>query len=399
MSTTIPTYRPDVYASEAIRDPYPHYEQMRALGPVVHLAKQRVLAVTRYDDCKQVLLDDATFVSGRGVALNPVANLLSRGTTLNSDGEEHDRRRKLLASRLTPKALRSMRDEVEQRADAVVAAAVEKGRIDGVADIAEALPTSFVPDLIGWPEEGREHLLRWAGATFDSLGPVNGQALRTAPATIGMMRFARSVVRRGAVLPGSMGADLLEKAESGELQRSECPALMIDYLAPSLDTTISAIASALMLLAEHPDQWAALKADPSLIPNTVNEVVRLESPLRAFARYVERDIEIGGVAVSAGSRVVVFYASANRDERVWDEPDRFDITRDAAAQVGFGQGAHGCAGQGLARLETQSILRSIVQRVDRIEITGEPTWGLNNIIHKLDHLPVRLVAAEKGPRA
>lgn len=396
MSSTIPTYRPDVYSREAILDPYPHYERLRALGPVVRLAKQRVLAVTRYEDCKQVLLDDATFVSGRGVALNPVANRLSRGTTLNSDGEEHDRRRKILASRLTPKALRSMRDEVEQRADAVVAAAVEKEHVDGVGDIAEALPTSFVPDLIGWPQEGRENLLRWAGATFDSLGPVNGQTLRTAPSTIGMMRFARSVVRRGAVQPGSMGADLLEKAESGELQRGECPALMIDYLAPSLDTTISAIASALMLLAEHPDQWAALKADPSLIPNTVNEVVRLESPLRAFARHVERDTEIAGVAVSAGSRVAVFYASANRDDRVWRDPSSFDITRDAAAQLGFGQGAHGCAGQGLARLETQSILRSIVSRVERIELTGQPTWGLNNIIHKLDHLPLRLVADGRG---
>ena len=376
MTTTVPTYRPDVYAPDAILDPYPHYARMRALGPVVRLAKQGVLAVTRHDDCKQVLLDDATFVSGRGVALNPVANRLSRGTTLNSDGEEHDRRRKILASRLTPKALRSMRDEVEQRA--------------------ETLPTSFVPDLIGWPEEGRENLLRWAGATFDSLGPLNGQTVRTAPSTIGMMRFARSVVRRGAVLPGSMGADLLEKVGSGEVQRGECPALMIDYLAPSLDTTISAIASALMLLAEHPDQWAALKADPSLIPNTVNEVVRLESPLRAFSRHVERDAEIGGVTVEAGSRVVVFYASANRDERFWDAPDRFDITRNATPQLGFGQGAHGCAGQGLARLETQSILHSVVRRVDRLEITGAPTWGLNNIIHKLDHLPLRLVAAKKG---
>ncbi|RYJ04893.1 MAG: cytochrome P450, partial [Actinomycetales bacterium] len=153
---------------------------------------------------------------------------------------------------------------------------------------------------------------------------------------------------------------------------------------------------ALMLLAEHPDQWTALKADPSLIPNTVNEVVRLESPLRAFARYVERDAEIGGVTVDAGSRVVVFYASANRDERFWDAPDRFDITRNATPQLGFGQGAHGCAGQGLARLETQSILRSIVRRVDRLEITDVPTWGRNNIIHKLDHLPLRLVADGKG---
>lgn len=394
MTATIPSYSQDVYSRAAILDPYPHYERLRELGPVVRLTRQRgALAVTRYADCKQVLLDDSTFISGKGVSLNPVVNRLSRGTTLNSDGDEHDRRRRALAHRLTPKALRSMRDEVEQRADDVVAAAVERGHLDGVADVAEALPTSFVPDLIGWPQDGRENLLRWAAATFDSLGPLNAQSVRTTPSALGMMLFARSVVRRGEMLPGSMGADLMQMVHSGEMQRSECPALMIDYLAPSLDTTISAIASSLMLLAQHPDQWQTLKADPSLVPQAVNEVVRLESPLRAFSRYVSTDTQIGDVQVRAGERVVVFYASANRDERRWDEPDRFDVARDATAQLGFGQGAHGCAGQGLARLETQSILKSLLARVEGIELAGTPVWGVNNIIHKLDRLPVRLVAA------
>ena len=393
MTVTLPRYEPDVYSDGAILDPYPHYERMRAMGPVVRLAKQRALAVSRYADCKRVLLDDTTFISGRGVALNPVANRLSRGTTLNSDGAEHDDRRRILAHRLTPRALRSMRQEVEARADAVVAAAVEREEVDGVRDIAEALPTSFVPDLIGWPQEGREHLLRWAGATFDSLGPLNARSLRTAGSSLGMLRFARSMVRRGQLLPGSMGDDVLRKADQGELSRGECPALMIDYLAPSLDTTISAIASALLLLGRHPEQWERLKADPSLVPNTVNEVVRLHSPLRAFARFVAADADIDGVPVPRGSRIVVFYASANRDERFWESPDTFDVTRDAAPQLGFGQGAHGCAGQGLARLETQAILQSILARVDRIEVVGDPVWGLNNIIHKLDQLPLRLVAA------
>lgn len=392
MTATIPSYRPDVYAPAAILDPYPHYERLRALGPVVRVTKQRALAVTRYADCKRVLLDDATFISGRGVALNPIANRLSRGTTLNSDGAEHDERRRALAHRLTPKALRSMRAEIEQRADAVVAAAVERGRIDGVSAIAQALPTSFVPDLIGWPQEGREHLLRWAGATFDSLGPLNAQSLRTAGSTLGMLRFARSVVRRGDMLPGSMGDDLMQRVHDGTMDRSQCPALMIDYLAPSLDTTISAIASALMLLAQHPDQWRALQDDPSLVPNAVNEVVRLHSPLRAFARLAATDAEIDGVHVPAGSRLVVFYASANRDERMWEEPTSFDVTRDATHQLGFGQGAHGCAGQGLARLETQSILHSLLTQVDRIELVGDPVWGVNNIIHQLDRLPLQLVA-------
>jgi len=391
---TVPVYRPDVYARPAVLDPYPHYERMRSLGPVVRLGRRRAFAVTRYAECKRVLLDDATFVSGRGVALNPAANCLGRGTTLQSDGAVHAQRRGMLASRLTPKALRALRGEVEERADAVVAAAVARGHVDGVADIAQALPTSFVPDLIGWPADGREHLLRWAGATFDSLGPVNGQTLRSTPATVGMLRFARSVVRRRAVLPGSLGADLLERVDRGELREDACPALLVDYLAPSLDTTISAIASAMMLLARHPEQWRHLQDDPGLVPNAVNEVVRIESPLRAFSRSLEEDAEVGGVPLAAGTRLAVFYASANRDERFWDDPTAFDVTRDATPQLGFGQGTHGCAGQGLARLETQSILRSLLARVERIELVGEPAWGLNNIIHKLDRLPLRLVAKE-----
>jgi cytochrome P450 len=396
MTSTIPTYRPDVYAPRAILDPYPHYAEMRALGAVVRLHKQRTLAVTRYADCKRVLLDDATFVSGQGVALNPVTNLLGRGTTLSSDGDVHDQRRKRMAHRLTPKALRTMRDEIDRRADETIAAAVARGHVDGVKDIAEALPTSFVPDLIGWPQEGRQHLLRWAGATFDSLGPFNARTLRTSGSSIGMLRFARSVVRREDMMPGSMGDDLIKKVHDGELKRSECPALMIDYLAPSLDTTISAIASMLMLLAQHPKQWDHLRSNPELVPNAVNEVVRIHSPLRAFTRVAVTDARIDDVDVPAGSRVVIFYASANRDERAWTDPDTFDVTRDASSQLGFGQGAHGCAGQGLARLEAQSILRSLLARVERIELTDDPVWGINNVIHKLDRLPLQLVASNEG---
>jgi cytochrome P450 len=390
---SVPVYRPDLFSRDAILDPYPHYERLRALGPVVRLAKQRLLAVTRHEDCRRVLLDDAAFVSGRGVALNPVANRLGRGTILYSDGEQHEEQRRILAHRLTPKALRSMREDVEQRADAVVEAAVRRGDVDGVDDVAQALPTSIVPDLIGLPQEGREHLLRWAGATFDGMGPMNGRAVRSTGSSLDVMRYARRIVRRGELVPGSMGDDLAKKVERGEMAASQCPALMLGYLTPSLDTTISAIASALLLLGLHPDQWDALKADPALVPNTVNEVVRLHTPVRVFSRLAAADTEIDGVPVRKGTRVVVFYASANRDERTWDDPDRFDVTRDATQQLGFGQGAHGCAGQGLARLETQSILRSLLARVDRIEVTGEPVWGVNNTIHKLDRLPLRLVAA------
>ncbi len=392
MLAGIPVYRPDLYSASAIRDTHPHYAALRELGSVVWLSKHKVYALPRYAECKQVLLDDDTFVSSAGVGLNPVANRVGQGTTLFSDGEEHARRRSLLAHRLTPRALRTMQDTVAQQAAAVVEAAVARRTVDAV-EVATALPMSVVPDLVGWPQQGREHLLRWAGATFDALGPFNRQAVRTLPASLGMMRYARGVVRDRSVLDGSMGHDLLRASDEGRIMPAECVTMMIDYLAPSLDTTISAISSALYLFATHPDQWRLLKADPDLVPKAVNEIVRYESPIRAFSRTAARDTELAGIALPKGSRTLVLYGSANRDPLEWDDPDTFDIRRDAARQLGFGQGTHGCAGQGLARLETSAMLRALIERVDRIEVTGPPEWALNNVIHRLERLPLELIPA------
>lgn len=388
----VPVYRPDIYTRAAILDPYPHYRALREMGPVVWLNRQRVFALPRYAECKATLRDDGRYLSGHGVAANPLANRLSRGTTLNSDGADHARRRKLVAHRLLPRALRAIGDDVEQQAATLVDDAVREGRVDGVT-LASALPLAVVPDMVGWPRDQRTHLLAWGAATFDMLGPANWQAAKALPRALHMLRFAHRVVRERTVLPGSMAHELLTAVDEGSLDAADVPPLLIDYIAPSLDTTISAISSALYLFATHPDQWQLLRAEPELLAGAVNEVVRFESPLRAFTRKILQDNQIADVTLPAGARVLVVYASANRDEREWDAPDVFDIRNDAGRHVGFGNGAHACAGQGLARLETTAMLSALMERVDRIELAGEPTWAVNNIIHRHERLPLRLVAA------
>ncbi len=388
----IPEYRTNIYTTDVIVDPYPHYTRLRRLGAVVWLPRQKVYALPRYTECKSVLGDDGTFISGRGVALNPLANRLSRGTTLNSDGTEHDQRRKLVAHRLLPRALRAISDHVDEQAARVVDAALQRGEIDGVDDIASALPLAVVPDLVGWPRDRRDHLISLGGATFDVLGPVNRHSLKAMPESLKMLRFAHRLVRRREVIEGSMADDVLVAADNGKVSLAECSALMIDYVGPSLDTTIGAISNALHLFATHPQQWQMLKRDPKLIPNAVNEIVRYESPLRAFSRLVCHDTEVAGAAIPKGARVLVMFASANRDEREWDKPDVFDIRRDANRQLGFGQGTHACAGQGLARMETSAMLSALAERVERIEPTAPPTWAINNIIRRHERLPLRLTA-------
>lgn len=390
--TEVPVYRTNIYTTDAIVDPYPYYAALRQLGPVVWLKRHRAYALPRFAECKAVLRDDESFVSGRGVALNRLTNRLARGTTLNSDGADHDQRRKLVAHRLLPRALRGLDDTVNDLAADVVDTALVRGEVDGVEDLAYALPMAVVPDLIGWPRDQRDHLLAWGAATFDVLGPMNRHAIRSVPASLRMLAFARRVVRERALIEGSVGHEVLLAADAGKVSHDECAPLMIDYIAPSLDTTISAISNALHLFAEHPEQWQLLREDPSRIPNAVNEVIRYESPLRAFSRVAARDVDIAGHRIRAGARVLVIYSSANRDEREWDSPDIFDVRRDATRQLGFGHGAHACAGQGLARLETQAMLRALVERVERIELVAPPAWAVNNIIRRHERLPLKLTA-------
>jgi cytochrome P450 len=385
----IPSYSGDIFTDEVLLDPHQHYRALRELGPVVWLKAHQMYAVSRYADARAALADAGTFCSGQGVGLNDVINSFGAGaTTLMTDGHLHRHLREVIGQGLTPRAVRPLRATVEHLATDCVARLVERGSFDAVADLARALPLTVVPDLIGWPADGREHLLEWAGATFDLLGPLNQRAEQAGPKVQAMQEFAAHTAAEGNLIPGSVGAAVIAAARRGELEPARVPALIVDYLVPSLDTTISAIGSAVWLLATHPEQWATLKADRSLIPNAFNETVRLESPIRAFSRVATADTSIGGYDIDAGARVMILYASANRDERFFDRPDEFDITRpNAAGHLGFGYGTHGCAGQGLARLEAQAVLQALVTQVETIE-PGQPVRGMNNLICAWASLPM-----------
>lgn len=173
----------------------------------------------------------------------------------------------------------------------------------------------------------------------------------------------------------------------GRITEAQCPQLFTAYLVPSLDTTISAIGNAIWLFGRYPEQWDKVRENPSLIPNAFKEVLRLESPIQGFSRKATSDYEVEGISIPAGSRVVVLFASANRDERKWRHPDIFDVTRNTSGHLGFGYGIHLCAGASLARLEGQAILSALAQRVERFEL-GKSTRKLNNVIRGLSSLAV-----------
>jgi cytochrome P450 len=369
----------DLYADGAILDPFPLYRAVRDHAPAVWLSAHGVWALGRFADVRAALRADDSLVSSRGVALNDFVNRASAGTTLASDGPLHRVRRALVMKPMMPSALREIRPEIERLADALVADLSNRDSFDGIADFARHLPVAVVSHLVGLPEEGRERMLAWAAATFDALGPPNARATAAAPSLLEMARYAISVDRR-VLHPDGWAARLFEAADRGEIETEAVAGLLVDYIAPSLDTTILGTGHLLYLLGAHPEQYDLVRANPALVPAAVHEALRLGSPVRAFTRFAVKPYVADDVAIPEGERVLVLYASANRDERRWVDPDRFDVTRDAREHVAFGHGVHRCAGGHIAQLEMESLLRALMARVRRIEV-GEPRPLLNNVLH------------------
>ncbi len=392
--TNAPQFTGDLFSEDSIHQPYELYREMRDLGAVVWVERLGMYALPRYAEVRAALGDDESFTSSLGVSFNDFTNKAQQGTTLASDGGRHRQLRTILSRGLNPHALRDKQRYVEELARELVDRVLERDEFDAVSVLAQAMPLTVVPDLLGWEESVRPRLLEWAEAAFDTSGPLDERNEPKLRSVGELIEYASTVTAEKRLAPAGLGAAVVAAAERGEIGADQCPALMLDFLGPSLDTTASALGAAFHLFATRPDQWDLLRAEPGRIPDAINEIVRWQSPVRFFTRVATHDVEIGGERIGAGSPVVMMFASANRDERFWERPDEFDVTRPTASrQVGFGYGVHACAGQGLTRLEAGALFTELISRVERFEPAGEPQLATNSIIRAFSSVPVRIVLA------
>ena len=387
MAFNIPDVDIDIYSPEALANPYENYRIFRDTAPIVRLPKYDLYLMARFADVQGALKNNTLFASGDGVAMNDLMNKAIAGSTLHTDAPYHSTLRSIVSRPLTPARLTELRQGLYDLAENLVERLVAKGDFDAAAELAPYLPVTVVSELVGLPEEGRERMLIWAGAVFNSLGPRGLELTETAlPIVDEMVTYARGCTA-DRVKPGSWVAKLYEAVEAGELRPEQVGPVMGDYLGPSLDTTILATGSAIALFAQNPDQWDKLRANPTLIPNAVNEAIRVESPIQGFSRVLTDDFSVEDQRLHKGARVLVMYASGNRDERRWEDPERFDITRRANEQLGFGHGIHMCMGANLARMEISALLSALIPRVERFEL-HEAERISNNVLRGYKSLKV-----------
>jgi cytochrome P450 len=385
----------DPFSHAFLRDPYPHHDSLRETGPVVWLEQYGIWAMARHQEVRDALTDWQTYCSSAGVGLSDFRKeppWRPPSIILEADPPLHTRTRAVLTRIMSPAAINSLRATFEREAESLVARLVGQGEFDGIADLAEAYPLKVFPDAVGLSEDGRENLLPYGSMVFNSFGPRN-DLFETAMANAGPVRdWIMSKCSRAALAPDGLGMQIFEAVDSGELNEAEAGMLVRSFLSAGIDTTVYGLGNALYCFARHPEQWSILRENPKLIRGAFEEVLRFEAPVQTFFRTTTKSVDVGGVRMGDGEKVLLFLAAANRDPRRWERPDTFDVTRRATGHMTFGTGIHGCVGQAIARLESEAILGALARRVASFEMTGEPKLRLNNTLRGFDTLPLRIAA-------
>jgi len=393
MAMTPPVSTADPFSREFFADPFPTHAALRDAGPVVRLSRYDIWAVARYEEVYRTLRDWETFTSARGVGLSdfkkePPWRLPS--LLLETDPPFHDRIRKVLNRVLSPSAMKTLRERFAAAADALVDQLLQRDTFDAVPELSEAFPLAVFPDAIGMPPGERHNLLPYGNMVFNSFGPHNDFFIDAAHDAAPAMAWVQAQSQRANLSDDGFGAEIHAAVATGELTEAEAPMVVRSLLTAGVDTTVSGIGAALFCLSRFPAQFQALRANPALARAAFEEAVRFETPVQTFFRTTTRPVEIGGVQLGEGEKMLVFMAAANRDPRRWENPDDYDISRQTVGHVGFGTGVHACVGQLLARLEGEVILSALARKVARIEIVGEPRRRFNNTLRGLASLPLKL---------
>jgi cholest-4-en-3-one 26-monooxygenase len=380
--------------------PYEEFRRLRDEEPISHhdhpAWERGYWAVTRHADVQRVSRDWSAFKNAPHPFLPDTEQYGEDGSSLlmiSLDPPEHTKLRKIISSGFTPRRINDLAAHVKSRVDAVIDAYADRGECDLVRDIALWLPLHAIADLVGVPEEDRAQVFEWTELTFGFDPTV--PAVERINAATAMFGYADAMcAERRAEPRDDLMTVLLEADIDGDrLSDMQLASFFMLLQNAGSETTRNLITTGTLALLERPEQLARLRADLSLLPAAIEELLRYTTPVMSFVRTATRDSEIAGETVREGDHVLIAYASANRDERAFDRPDDVDVLRDANDHVAFGAGGpHFCLGAHLARLESRLMFEAILTRFEGLEVTADPAtlprvWS--NLIDGFAEMPVR----------
>jgi cytochrome P450 len=358
-------------------DPYPTFRRLRDDAPLYYNEKYDFLALSRHADVKKASVDWETYKSGHGTILELIKGGISMppGNILAEDPPDHDLHRGLLSRVFTMRRIAELENKVRAFCQTTLDPLVDRGGFDFIEDFAFSIPMQTIGMMLGIPDSDQsQHRQEIDDRMKLEAGEAPADPVSVMVGLLSPDRFAAYIDYRRENPSDDLMTDLLNMTyvDADGQSRHLDTAVILNYVgilaAAGNETTVRLIGWAGKLLAEHPDQRRELVEDPSLIPATIEELLRYEAPSPVQARYVDRDVEHYGTKVPAGSAMLLLTASANRDERVFDDPDRFDIHRRPRQHLAFGFGIHHCLGAHLARLEARVALEELLKRFPEWDI-------------------------------
>jgi cytochrome P450 family 142 subfamily A polypeptide 1 len=348
---------------------------VRARGPVWRDEKNGLWAVLGHPEVVDTERRADVFCSERGYRAIPQEPGMERDM-IALDDPDHAEQRGLVSRRFTPRAVRRLESVIATTIDELIDGFVDRGEVEVVDALAAPLPARLTAHLIGFPEEHAPSLRSWSERLM-RIDQVAADGTVMAGFMGAIMEFSQVISPLVEERRDHPSDDLLSVWANSEL--GGCPMgteVIVQetglFISGGSETTRTVISRGLVALSEHPEQWEAMAVDPSLVPGAVEELIRWVTPLNNFFRTATRPATIGDAEVEEGDRVILLYPSANRDERVFDDPYRFDITRDPNPHVSFGFGPHFCLGASLARLELRMLLERLTRRITRVEVLEPP---------------------------
>jgi cytochrome P450 len=391
----------DPFSAAFQADPYPVYRWMRDEAPVFHSEKWGWYALSRFDDVRAAATDPDTFVSRDGIDIDDTAKDQSGpGFLPDVDNPRHDQVRRVVQPHFLPRRIAAREDAVRAVVRDLVARWGDRGTVDLAQELAWPMPNEVFFTVLGLPsaaEEGRGQLDRWVHELKDRrpddprLTPVAKAATRGIQDYFVRLLEDRRAHPRDDVVSALVQAEVdgLPFADEHLTPASEILGLMMVLFLGGVESTAGLTGSLFKLLAEHPDQRELLRRDPSLVPAAVEETIRHSSPLQLAGRTTTRELTLHGTTIPAGARVVLVYGAANRDERQFPDPDRFEVTRGRFRHLGFGEGRHGCLGAPLARLEAKVALEEALPVLGDYTLAAPPVrYRTTPNMYVWDRLPL-----------
>ncbi len=393
MPQAIPEFDTDPFSRESVRNARAVDDRLRELAPVVKLPRENISMLARFEHVAAGLLDWKSFSSTSRPWHDPKS--VRPELLLTDDPPKHTRVRAVVSNALSPRALSHMAEAFRRDARGIIDGlrTREDAIIDAVADITQPFVYKVLPDLIGLPKQGREHMYAFGNMVWATMGPMNELFHEAMQNTEAVIAWAGQCCNRENLAPGSLGMAMYEAADRGEITPQEANLLVGILLSAAADTTVLTLANTIRAFCEFPDQYQLVRSDPALIKAAFEESLRWDSPSRMAGRIAMKDVEIEGFVIPAGERCGLMFAAANRDPRRWNAPDRFDVRRNNRGSLGFGYGVHACVGRVLALLEAEALLGALVESIEHFQSAGEPEPWMTTIGHGPIRLPVKAAFA------